>query len=82
RLTDKQACKTMVEILALAHERTCERELAERLASMLDAGELPDMAELRKHFAPDPATLPVVSVHLAPLSGYEALVAGHAGERA
>ncbi|UXS01830.1 IS21 family transposase [Agrobacterium tumefaciens] len=83
RLTDKQACKTMVEILALAHERTCERELAEQLARTLDAGELPDMAELRKHFAPDPSALPVVSVHLAPLSGYEVLVsADQVGERA
>lgn len=83
RLSDKQACKTMVELLALAHERTCERELAEYLARTLDAGELPDMAELRAHFAPDPATLPVVSVHLAPLSGYEVLVgATHAGENA
>ncbi|SEI21658.1 hypothetical protein SAMN05216228_10849 [Rhizobium tibeticum] len=70
RLTDKQACKTMVELLALAHERTCERELAERLADALGAGKLPDMAALRSRFAPDPASLPVVSVHLTSLSGY------------
>ncbi|MFA1621993.1 IS21 family transposase [Rhizobium mongolense] len=81
RLTDKQACKTMVELLALAHERTCERELAERLADALGAGKLPDMAALRSRFAPDPASLPVVSVHLTSLSGYEALIgAAHAGE--
>src|SRR5690606_31634487 len=31
-LPDKQACKITVELLALAHERGCERELAEELA--------------------------------------------------
>lgn len=39
RLTDKQLRKTMVEIPALAHERTCER--LEQLARTLDAGEFP-----------------------------------------
>jgi len=28
RLSDKQACKITVELLALAHDRGCERELA------------------------------------------------------
>jgi transposase InsO family protein len=81
RLPDKQACRIMVELLALAHEKGCERELAERLADALDGGELPDMAALRAHFSPDPAMLPSVSVHLASLSGYEALIDGaKAGE--
>jgi hypothetical protein len=83
RLPDKQACKMMVELLALAHERGCERELADQLAATLDAGDLPDMAALRALFAPDPARLPSVSVQLASLNGYEALIgAGHAGEAA
>ena len=76
KLSDRQACKIMVELLALAHERGCERELAERLANTLDDGELPDMAALRALFSPDPAMLPSVSVRLASLSGYEALVDG------
>lgn len=32
QLPDRQACKTMVELLALAHDRGCERELAERIS--------------------------------------------------
>jgi hypothetical protein len=81
RLPEKQACKIMVELLALAHERGCERELADQLATMLEAGALPDLPALRAHFAPDPALLPRVSVRLASLNGYEALIgAGPAGE--
>ena len=37
-------------------------------------GRLPDMAALRARFAPDPARLPNVVVHLAPLQAYEALI--------
>ena len=32
------------------------------------------MAALRAHFAPDPAALPNVEIHLAPLNVYEALI--------
>jgi hypothetical protein len=49
----RAACKAMVEILALAHERACEAELSERLATELDAGRLPDITALRQMFAPD-----------------------------
>jgi hypothetical protein len=38
------------------------------------AGQLPDLAALRERFAPNPAALPAVSVHLTPLSAYETLV--------
>jgi hypothetical protein len=74
QLPERQACKIMVEVLALAHDRGCERELAEQLAETLDAGELPDIAILRTLFGPDPARLPTVSVQLASLRGYEALI--------
>ncbi len=74
QLPDRQACKIMVELLALAHDRGCERELAGHLAETLDAGDLPDIAVLRSLFGPDPARLPTVSVQLASLNGYEALI--------
>jgi hypothetical protein len=74
RLSDKQACKITVELLALAHDRGCERELADELDRTLDAGQLPDLAVLRALFGPDPARLPTVHVQLASLDGYEALI--------
>ncbi len=74
RLPDKKACRLMVDLLALAHERGCEAELADQLAADLDAGRLPDLNRLRAHFAPDPAHVPNVVVHLAPLAIYECLI--------
>jgi hypothetical protein len=74
RLPERQACKIMVELLAMAHERGCEAELAGELAAGLEAGRLLDMAALRARFAPDPARLPNVVVHLTPLNAYEALL--------
>lgn len=74
RLPERQACRTMVELLAVAHERGCESELADQLTASLRARRLPDMGALRGRFAPDPARLPSVVVRLAPLNVYEALL--------
>lgn len=52
-----RTAKIMVELLAPAQERSCERELAEQLAETLDAGDLPDIAVSRTLFGPDPARL-------------------------
>ena len=73
-LPEKLACRLTVDILALAHERGCEAELATLIAEHLDAGALPDMAVLRARFSPDPAALPDISVPIAPLSDYNALL--------
>lgn len=74
RLPERQACRITVDLLALAHERGCESELADQLTASLQARRLPDMAALRERFAPDPSRLPNVVVRLAPLNAYEALL--------
>ena len=74
RLPERQACRTMVELLAMAHERGCESELADQLRISLEARRLPDLAALRELFAPDPSRLPNVVVHLASLDAYEGLI--------
>ena len=71
---DRLACKLTVELLALAHERGCEAELAGLLEAHLQAATLPDLAELHARFCADPTRLPQVSVKLTPLSAYEALL--------
>jgi hypothetical protein len=76
KLPEKSACRLMVNLLALAHERGCEAELAAQLTVDLSAGQLPDIAALRASFAADPAALPEVVVHLTPLIAYEALLGG------
>lgn len=75
QLPEKLACKITVELLALAHDRGCERDLAEELDRVLDAGEIPDPVALRRMFGPDPADLPTVSVLQIGLDSYDALVA-------
>ena len=45
---DRRACKVTVELLALAHERACEAELAELIARDLDAGRLSAAPALRR----------------------------------
>ncbi len=72
--SDKDACRIMVGLLALAHDKGCERDLAGELQRTLDAGDLPDLGIMQKRFAPDPAQLPTVSVKLASLDSYEALI--------
>jgi hypothetical protein len=63
-----------VALLALAHERGCEAELASRLSEILEAGLLPDLDELRARFVPDPSSVPRVTVALASLASYECLL--------
>ncbi len=72
---DKRACKVTVELLALAHDRTCEAALAEIVDADLEAGRLPDIDALRARFGPAPGELPLVSVDLVALSIYDELVA-------
>ena len=71
---EKPACRTMVGLLALAHDRVCEAELADAISVELDAGRLPDLARLRERFAPDATSIPEVVVELASLSIYDELV--------
>ena len=82
QLPERQACRLTVDLLALAHDRGCEAELAEVLAADLAADRLPDMARLRARFSPDLSELPNVVVHLTPLAAYEALLGGGMGEAA
>lgn len=79
---EKPACRLMVNLLALAHDRGCEADLAALLTADLAAGRLPDLAALCERFAPDPASLPEVVVYLTPLIAYEALLGNAIGEAA
>ena len=63
----------MVGLLALAHDRACEAELAAAIEATLDAGRLPDLDVLGRRFMPDPAAIPDITVELAPLHLYDEL---------
>jgi len=72
-LPARLACRTMVDLLALAHDRACEAQLAERLSQDLDDGRLPNMNILRAVFTPDIEALPEIVVSHIPLSLYDEL---------
>ena len=73
--SEKQACRTMVGLLALAHDRACEADLAQAIDADLDTGVLPDLDRLCDRFKPDRAAIPDVVVELVPLSAYDELAA-------
>ena len=62
----------MVGLLALAHDRGCEAELATALAEQLEDGGLPDLAALRARFAPIATTRADIVVTLPPIASYDA----------
>jgi transposase InsO family protein len=70
---EKQACRTIVGLLALAHDRACEAELAEAIDAELDAGRLPDLETLSRRFAPLPTAVPDITIEVAPLHLYDEL---------
>jgi hypothetical protein len=74
-LGDKRACKVTVALLALAHERACEAELAGVIDAELDNGQLPHIDRLRQRFASQDTLIPDVNVDLVPLAVYDALAA-------
>jgi transposase InsO family protein len=78
---ERSACRAMVGILALAHERACEAELALALQAALDDGVLPDLSALIERFRPKDAALPTVLVTLPSLAIYDQ-IAMNAGEAA
>ena len=77
---ERRACRAMVGLLALAHERACEGELAAAIEAELDAGHLPDLKILSERFRPSSAAAPNVVVHLPSLAVYDeiAIVRGEA----
>jgi hypothetical protein len=73
-LGERAACRRMVDLLALAHDLGCEAELASHLDQLLDAGTLPDPAELRTRFTPRIDALPHIEVPLGSLAVYDDLI--------
>jgi hypothetical protein len=71
----RKACKSMVSLLALAHDRGCEAELAAALTEQMAGPEAGiDVAALQARFAPVPATMPDIAVNLPTVASYDVLL--------
>lgn len=77
-LPEREACRLTVELLSLAHERNVEAALANAISDDLDTGTLPTLEGMRARFAPDPANVPQINVHLGQLIDYDRLIGTHA----
>ena len=71
----RNACRVMVGLLALAHERACEADLAAELDRLIAADILPDLARLRQQFGPTEGRIADVTVVLPLPAIYDALMA-------
>ena len=74
KLTQRQACQSIVALLEMAARDGVEAVLAQRLEVLLAVGELPDVKRLREEFAPRAAEPPQVTVEIPPASRYDALL--------
>jgi hypothetical protein len=74
KLTQRQACQTIVALLEMAARDGVEGLLAQRLDALLMAGELPDVKRLREEFAPHKTELPKVTVEIPPAGYYDSLL--------
>jgi hypothetical protein len=70
----RTACRTMAGLLALAHDRACEEELAIALEAILDAGEVPDLTPCSNGSCRAGMAVPDVTVTIPAAMAYDALL--------
>ena len=74
-LLRRGACRRMVDLLWLAHDKTCEAELAALITEELAAGRLPVARDLTMRLEPRRRSLPAdVPVALTELASFDALL--------
>jgi hypothetical protein len=72
-IPERDACKTMVRLLALAADGH-EADLAIELEALREANALPDLSVIQQRFAPRETPLPTLIVPLPDLGMYDALL--------
>ena len=77
QLNERDACKTIVGLLALAADGH-EAQLASELEQLIELDQLPDLLALTTLLAPRPGVLPDVKVELPDLAGFDALLGAQA----
>jgi transposase InsO family protein len=73
RLSEREACKAIVGLLVLAADGH-EAQLATELEQLIELDQLPDLLALTALLAPRPGVLPIVTVDLPGLAGFDALL--------
>ena len=74
RLSERDACRLMVDLLDLADRANVVAELAVVLGTLGERDEVPDIEVLREQFAPRPTLMPVVQIVLPAAAVYDELL--------
>ena len=69
----REACRIAVKLLAMAHEQSCEEQLALAIRDSVNSGELPDMDKLEERFVMKAGPMKEVDVRAGDLSSYTPL---------
>lgn len=70
----KNACKFIVNLLALAANYDCEQQLGIEVLAQFERGEIPDLTQLQKNFSNREISLPEITVKQHPLENYDLLL--------
>ena len=70
---EREACKTMVGLLALAADGH-EAQLADELEQLIELDQLPELLAMTQLLAPPATEVPDVVVKLPALAGYDELI--------
>ena len=77
----REACRMAVKLLAMAHEQSCEEQLALAIRDSLNSGELPEMDTLRERFVMKAGPMREVDVRKGDLSSYTRLSGQKGGKQ-
>ena len=69
----REACRMVVNLLVIAHEQSCEYQLALAIRDTVNSGELPDMDGLKERFVMKAGPMKEVDVQAGDLSSYAPL---------
>ncbi len=69
----REACRMAVKLLAMAHEQSCEEQLALAIRDSVNSGELPDIEKLKERFVMKAGPMRKVDVQVGNLSSYAPL---------
>ncbi len=69
----REACRMAAKLLALAHEQSCEDQLALAIRDTVNSGELPDVDTLKERFRMKAGPMREVDVQTGDLSSYTPL---------
>ncbi len=69
----REACRMAVKLLAMAHEQSCEEQLASAIRDSVNSGELPDIEKLKERFVMKAGPMRKVDVQVGNLSSYTPL---------